>query len=319
MTAQEDTDFGNQLDAIMAAFSGTSWILADTNFRTYQDPSAIYGRDGFNDQTGGSLPYIDKYNKPRILANQPEYTNTDGRSIIDLFNYIRNDFETLLGSDGLHLSATGEQGFRDFVPARVKYLIQGGPKPAAITPLPKDNIGGIEAKVALSLGTMSETLVNSAEEGLLAAGFKKYLRDDAGVYTPYLYSIVSTGNTDNNVNGGNLTSPNVPTYVGDIYCDEMIADSLYCASTNTVQHVIEGLSPNTAYNFEVLASRGSGSARTTLLDWGDATASINTSTDPAENKKFATATADGSGVITIVQSATLGTFSYLGAISVEKA
>ena len=311
--------FSNELDAIINAFSGTNFILSEVSFRAYADPAGVFGRDAFNDEALGSLPYNTTYNHPRILNLQPKYVDENGVSVVDFYNHFRNDFEKMLATDGVHLTTPyGVDSVRQFLPTRIKFAIQGGEKPAPIIPAQKDNVTGIEAKATLSFGYKDESLQNSINVDAAKLGQEKYLKSDLGVPTPYIYSLHSSdpNSTGNNLNGANTTG--VGDYAGDIYCDQMVSDSCYAQQGVILTHKVKGLTPNSAYTFEVVANRNSTEQRITNLDFGSGFIDINTSEDIPQQPQAIQVTSNAQGEIVFTQTDKLGSFSYLGAFSVDR-
>lgn len=319
MTPTEKQQFSDDMDSVFEAFVGTNHIMADTTFRSYADPNDVFGAVYFNDEGFGSEPYNVTFNHPKILIYTPSYVNTDGRSVLDFYNLTRTNFRTYLQSDGLLLTQEGKTGLIDFIADRIQYIFQGKPMPAPLIPAPKDNTIGVEAKSTFSFGARDSSLKNSENVDLLKYGLKRYLLSDTGVETPYIYSMEVTDplKVGNTIDGGRLV--NIPTYVGDIYCDPMLNDSCYVQSTETITHKLEGLTPNVQYTVGLVASRDAVDERISNFDFGGGTVvSINTTQTPPEATKNTIVTSDNEGVITFVQSALSGTFSYLGAFSLEK-
>jgi hypothetical protein len=312
--------FSNELDAILNAFSGTNFILSEASFRAYADPAGVFGRDAFNDEQLGSLPYNIAYNHPRILNLQPEYVDDNGFSVVDFYNHFRNDFEKILGSDGVHVTVPyGVDSIRQFLPARIKFAILGGEKPAPIIPAQKDNVTGIEAKATLSFGYKDESLQNSINVEAAKLGQEKYLKSDLGVPTPYIYSMQSSDprSTGNNLNGANTTG--IADYAGDIYCDQMVSDSCYAQQGVIITHKVKGLTPNSNYILEVVANRNSTEQRVTSLDFGSGSIDINTSEDIPQQPQSIQVMSNSQGEIAFSQTDKLGSFSYLGAFSIDRA
>ncbi len=106
-------------------------------------------------------------------------------------------------------------------------------------------------------------------------------------------------------------------FSGTLYNDVFTADSYFVGAAYSVDHVISGLSPDTGYTVELIASRAASGVRETLYSFsGGETATIQTTANPVQDVVTVETTSDGAGVITITQSANSGSWSYLGGLHI---
>jgi len=94
-------------------------VVADLSFRDYDDTTHA-------NQENGSLPYVLNEQSPRRLA---KFTNTDGRSVMDWYNFTYQNYLTFLSADNIHPTEEGKVMLREFSLDRLKYIVMGGDMP----------------------------------------------------------------------------------------------------------------------------------------------------------------------------------------------
>ena len=92
------------------------------------------------DPAPGSAPYNANIVIPKIAAALPATINSDARPVLDLYNWVRNHSKVYMGTDGVHLTATGYAALRELFFQRLAYLVTGAAMPAPIPHLPAHEI-----------------------------------------------------------------------------------------------------------------------------------------------------------------------------------
>ncbi len=103
-------------------------IIMPISFRLYTT-----GEDIYNNEELGSLPYNREILIPKILSNTPSQINIDGNPIVDLYHFIRANYQTFFSFDGIHPTLEGEVLLSDFMADRARYFINGGNIPNPLT------------------------------------------------------------------------------------------------------------------------------------------------------------------------------------------
>ena len=142
---------------------------------------------------------------------------------------------------------------------------------------------------------------------------------DPGVRLSLAYSAPSTGDAAGFGINPFGRSTGVPGFDGTLYNDVFTTDNFYVGSANTLDHVISGLTPDTGYTVELIASRAATGSRETLYSFADGqSATLETTADPVSAPVSVNTLSDASGVITITQSANTGSWSYLGGLRIAE-
>ena len=127
----------DDLLAVMATRPGRC-VLASLTYREYADPALSSAM--LLDPAPGSAPYNANIVIPKIAAALPATINSDARPVLDLYNWVRNHSKVYMGTDGVHLTATGYAALRELFFQRLAYLVTGAAMPAPIPHLPAHEI-----------------------------------------------------------------------------------------------------------------------------------------------------------------------------------
>ena len=107
-----------------------------------------------------------------------------------------------------------------------------------------------------------------------------------------------------------------------ILADEVIAASLYAPAAQNVIHAVGSLIPGRSYEFRFVGSRIGSAGRTSrFTEPGGTYVEVNPNLQPSTSNAPSaplTAVANGGGFVLITQSASAGTFSYLGGFSIRQ-
>jgi len=303
------------LDAIVATRSNRTVLLPIT-FRRY---GALGDETIFNDPSLGSLPYNTNYVNPRMLAINPNAFN-GGVPIAQTYEDIRDNRDIAFQADGIHLSDDGELLFEGNAINLARTLIDGAEPPQ---------------RIVMSMGTVTEAYkagfnkIGHADVGLNGvAGTPVVLKYINGADSPYTieaftnHTAYGTSGVETNANGADFGSPifnntleNNPAFNTSVYCDSTYFDGTDNVP-GTITWIIRGpiANANTNINLTAMGSRVWADPRTTQLDCNGTIISFATSNDPPQAPVTAQVTINAQGNIVIVQSASEGTYSYLGAL-----
>lgn len=306
------------LDAIVATRSNRTVLLPIT-FRRY---GALGDETIFNDPSLGSLPYNTNYVNPRMLAINPNAFN-GGVPIAQTYEDIRDNRDIAFQADGIHLSDDGELLFEGNAINLARTLIDGAEPPQ---------------RIVMSMGTVTEAYkagfnkIGHADVGLNGvAGTPVVLKYINGADSPYTieaftnHTAYGTSGVETNANGADFGSPifnntleNNPAFNTSVYCDSTYFDGTDNVP-GTITWIIRGpiANANTNINLTAMGSRVWADPRTTQLDCNGTIISFATSNDPPQAPVTAQVTINAQGNIVIVQSASEGTYSYLGGLLIE--
>lgn len=315
MTQLQKDNFNNSLDTMFTLLKTRQedcipLLLA---YRHYADPSI--NDDVFFDDSIGVKPFNDTYYLPRIQADFSNTLNVDNESIIDVYDYVRNDYPYLISTDGLHTRAETNSEYRKFMLGRLTNKF-GGDTPTVITPAPTVDNGSV---TYVSLGSVANIVgLNSFNEttmgGSIAWG--KALRDaDGKAGLPVISAITNYFSTT--VGTGVLTG--LSAFNGSsIFCTEVVSDSAFDGATKVLTHNLHRLEASTAYEFTFAASRSSGTQRITKITNNVTDLLIDTSLDPIDQTKKMVMISDVDGKIIFTQTGGNGQSQYLNGYSFKK-
>lgn len=180
---------------------GWRWVLADLTFRNYND-------DTYLNEESGSLPYNQQVTQVINRDRRSPYRHADGRSWMDFYYIVRNNWETWLQADDIHLTATGISGMQEFVAEVISHISQGvTPQPIQVSSgspiynLPKYGLIGASA-VTLDIYKL----------GLFGKPVDLFVSPAVGVSLKVEYS---TNNAASFVNAGITDVKNMITYTRD--------------------------------------------------------------------------------------------------------
>ena len=131
-------EFQDDLDAVFDKVNERAGdvIVMDLTYRAYRNTLNKNADENFLIDHSGSGPYIENEYRPRQQIHQPQFLNTDGRSVIDLYNLTRNRWTSLLHFfDGVHLNASSYPVLREFILDRVAYIFTSEAMPPPIEPV----------------------------------------------------------------------------------------------------------------------------------------------------------------------------------------
>lgn len=316
-TTAEINKFNTDLDVIINKFIAvnTELVVVPLTFRAYADPTV----DAFiyNNQDEGSLPYNTNIYLPRIPSSQ---INTDGNSVIDVYNRFRNDQGTFLQTDGIHPLQAGKDDLVQAIIDGVNYLYFNAPIPAPIIPEAANPNVGATGKVVVSLGSSTalagfNTIIAPTGLSTTPVVLQNISGSDTDIFLQITSSTADNASADrgNNTTGRNFGST---TFDDSLENNPVYNNSIYMKASDTFTYTLSGFAPNQVIDFLVCGSRVATDSRVTLITSNDAkTASFDTSIDPpVAPQSLLVVAADASGVITLTQSTQTGTYSYLGGI-----
>jgi hypothetical protein len=311
----------NGLIDIAAARPG-SVILSDLTFRDYGDTTA-------KNEPSGSKPYNDTIYLPAFRARQAALLSrayyADGTPVSCLYEWSWEARDSYLSADNIHPANPGGRDLlRDWLAARLAPICLGLPAPAQFTrtlPLPAPAIDiFVEYGVRTAAGVNTPAVASIAGSGQTAEGPFVLLNTDGsdpGVSLTLNFSAPAPGNNSgfgvNTVGNGDGAAG----FDGTLYNDVFTGDSYFAGAAYALDHVISGLAANTVYTVELVASRNATDSRETRYTFADGqTVTIQTTADPTQAPVAVDTVSDGSGVITITQSAVSGSWSYLGGLHI---
>jgi hypothetical protein len=138
---------------------------------------------------------------------------------------------------------------------------------------------------------------------------------DPGVTLTLAFSAPSPGGSGGFGINTSGRSTGISGFDGTLYNNVFTTDSYFVGASYTVDHILSGLVPDTAYTVELVASRAASGSRETLFTFANGeTATIETTANPVEAVAVVNTLSDSTGTITITQSANSGSWSYLGGL-----
>lgn len=315
-TALELSTFQSEFDSLLAILSDV-WndtLITDLTFRNY-DNTTLFNQDN------GSRPFIDSIYKP---ARNSLYTNVDGNSVLDWYNYVRNNYSVMLSADNVHMSPAGETMLREFTLNRVSYLFDGGAIPDPI-------LDTIEAVVDTG-GTTTAKIINFGSNQTGFSGTKVYNTDfnnnldipivdvsgtDTGL-TVKISALNSSGSpitVSNNVNGVDLGLP----FANTLMSNPIHQSSCWWSPNDNITLEFKGFTPMQSVILKFVGTRVTSSPRVTqVIDLSNTSnfSSYSTSKSSPDQPSSLTLVADALGVIKVkVDAANDGTaYAYLGGI-----
>ncbi len=266
ITSEQLEKFQDDLDAVFEKVNERNGdvIVADLTFRSYRNPLDPNSAENFLEDFSGSGPYIENEFRSRQMEHQPHFLNTDDRSVVDKYNFIRNNWTALLHTDGVHLNSSSYSVFRDFILERVAYLFTGDDMPDPVdvefnehSELIIVDIGTTykqeyNERLATHHPVNFSAITNTSSASTL---LKTITGKDVGSL------ILSTSVTDlNSDNIGISTNTILP---GDenafyknwqVYSKEIMKTSLYFNEGESVAIKLTGLEINSEYNINFVGS-----------------------------------------------------------------
>jgi len=329
ITPEQLQKFQSDLNAVFekANERNNDVIISDITFRSYRNPLEINSAENFIVDFSGSGPYIENEFRPRQIEHQPHFLNTDNKSVVDSYNFIRNNWTALLHTDGVHLNSSSYTALQEFILERVSYLFTDTnmPNPVEI------DFNQHSDLIVIDIGTIDKNEYN----------------DRSAIYHPINFSaitsiapvttllktitgkdignlILDTSITDlNQDNIGVSTNTILPedenaSYKNwDVYSKEIMETALYFSEGESLTIKLTGLEINSEYDINFVGS-------TSELDGGTLKLKNNinlnedeiltTSTTPEIGHFIAETNSLGELELTATSSSGRG---YLSGISVE--
>lgn len=289
-SATELTTFADDYDEILTKYStaGVPISPVQLSFRSYADPTTDFTI--FNNQELGSQPYNTNIILPRIPNNQK---TPDGNSIYNLYDLTRNDQEIFLQSDGIHLSAAGNNVMQNMFIEGVKHQYFNGSIPTEITPDPANPVGAVEGKIILALG--SSNAATDAGQNPIAiptngTNFSRNgLKNLVGEVTD-INVVINVNGTAGTSNVGNTNGQNF----GETSFDNTLENNLiygraiYIKTGNQIDIELSGFPNNDPRDILICGTRAvTAQQRETLITSHDGkTVSYNTTVSPPEAPKI---------------------------------
>lgn len=296
-------DYQTLVDA--ASTRADDCMMCNITFRSYSD-----NRDStvFNDESLGSKPFTENLLLPKITESLPSNINTDGNCVLDLYNWSRNEYKKLLGTDGIHPNDYGDLELIKFMAERLGYLFAGGQKPAPI--VPRDSITFAANIGALNAGQINELTIEQFNSNQHIT-----LSKDFGASDSAQLEITSTSVGALTSNGA--ASPS-SIYDGDLYYNNATRFSIYVEAGNSVTFKYSQLEANKDYVIKVLGSRVAVDPRVTRFTCNQNFVDVNTSPDPAEQPKELVGTSNSLGELTVTMTVQAGSHGYVNAMQVRR-
>jgi hypothetical protein len=312
-------DFNAQLDLMYSTISSyiNDVIVCDLTFRNY-DGTTTYNQDQ------GSLPFIDNLYTPRRIA---KYTNTDGRSVMDLHTFIRNNYNAALGPDRVHFTGNGTLLFHSFLVDRIKYLFNGGTMPIPVADTlgqvaPEPPVGGDDDAIIIAFSRTAKDNANGytgvwVDNADFVQGNSKALHDVSGVATPYTMVYGAKPSL------GSLSSGVVlgVDFNKTLISDPILKGALYTSSTDPINLEFTGFNAGQTVEISHAAAKENTDPRyTVMFETGNISnfAEYYVSGPTPPTPAVLTCTADASGVVKVYMTYTQSSsFVYLAGMRVK--
>lgn len=266
LTPEQKTKFQEDLDAVFAKVNERSGdvIVPDLTFRSYREILDLNSDENFVSDFSGAGPYIENEFRPRQTEHQPQFLNEDDKSVVDKYNFIRNNWTALLHTDGVHLNASSYPVFRDFILERIAYLFTDGNMPPPLD-IPFETHSDF---IVIDIGTLDKADYNSRDAAYHPINFTAIT--DTSPVTSNLKTItgkdvgdliIETSVTElNDTNIGISTNTILPADENasykdwELYSKEIMASALYFNEGESVTIKLTGLEINSEYEIEFVGS-----------------------------------------------------------------
>ena len=297
--------------AVMAARPGRC-IMAPLTYREYANPATSSAM--LIDGAAGSEPYNEEILIPKIAAALPATINSDGRPVLDFYNWTRNTSKTLMSTDGVHLTTMGDAALREFLFDRLAYLLTGAAMPDPVPHLPAHEIDESLAAIVIKFGSQPTTAgVNWGQDTFLlhttnVLALNRRDGTSSGVSLEIFPSTTDAGTSGvwRNIGGGRSVA--LATYTGStLVCTEFTTSSFFAGPGHTMTYRFTGLTPNASYQITATGSRNAAGPRNTLLTDGSAAQIAYDATLDPPVQDTDTFVADGTGRSTCCSRTRRGT------------
>lgn len=281
-------------------------IVASLTFRDYDDITA-------DNEDNGSLPYITNEYAKRFNTR---FQNKDGMPVVDLYTWSYANRVDILAEDNIHLTNFGKQLLREFVPTRIKYLLDG-----TAMPEPVSRVKVASAPVMVVFGRTVPYGRNFVDPVTLHSGVPLALTAEDDTVSGLTYSAIpSTADTSvsgisDNSSGMDVITPQPPLYVS-----EVTRQSIFTASAHNIIHQLNGLIAGEQVLISIVASRTSTTRLTRFSEVGNLgnTVTLDTGSTPPQLPVEITLTADANGVVSFIQETASNNYSYIGGFLAQR-
>ncbi|AUR82840.1 SGNH hydrolase-type esterase domain protein [Vibrio phage 1.029.O._10N.261.55.A7] len=293
-------------------------VVADLTFRNY-DGDTLYN------QENGSLPLITNHYSPR---RNPNFTNVDGRSVLDLYTYVRNNHAVMLSNDYIHLTGMGQTMIMQHMMDRTRYLVTGGamPEPLAdeVPPYVEPEQGASDS-IIVDFGSVTGDEFSGVSVGVaeFKTGSVVPLFDVSGNPTSYSleFTVTDSSDVDKDVsetqNGVNLGG----VFANTLMSNPIHKSCLWWSPSDKVHIKVLGLSPLESIEIGFVATRAHSNDRfTEIIDSSNVAnkASYATSNAIPDQPAKLVLTENGSGFAEFQVDAQSGTsYTYLSGIQIS--
>lgn len=311
----------NEFRAVLEALAPLRgrFLISNISFRSYVDPEL--GRDIFDNEEKGSKPYNDNIIEPMLRSYYPECFNENG-FIFDLYNLTRNDFRSILGSDGIHLSGLGKSIYSDYMASILKSLRTGEVINIPRLDNPKEKIyedilPEYKDAYVLNFSDKIHSFANSYTMTDVPDGTPIALHNNSGISEGVAVEITTTATqwTTSGINKNALgASTTEPVFDGTIYSADITTENLFTISDQEIYFKLTGLKPNTIYLVDAVGSRLTDSTRTTTVSDGTNSISFETSSGNIIRLPSVEMTSDNDGNISLTMTVSYGTYGYIAGI-----
>lgn len=314
---QLNTDYRALISGIISA--GHKVIVGSVHFGTYGVSTGV--PNYYDNPERGSLPFNDGIFFPAISDLSPESMNINGRPIIDMYRFDRNDFEAIARPDGIHYQKSGQLYQRYWILDRIVEWASGT-RPATIAQSATDPRTKVYQPERL-LVSLDDPDLSVHPSPSAIRGWNAFdrttpnnistLLDVDGNPSKISFSWPSSGLTSA-VNGYGVSST-TPTL--DVLTPAATKQSWYVSGAGTFTITFGGFNAGQSVDLRLVSSRASSTAYNTKLTVNGTDHNILSSSTTSAPYIDVTTTADASGNIAIIVAAASGSsLGYLNAVEI---
>ena len=265
-TTQAERDaITNDITYVLNAITAKGYIpvLGELSFRDYNGTTVLA-------EEAGSDPYNTNLIHPLVDA---AWAYVDGTPWLQFYNLIYNNYDTYLQADGIHLTASGYEAWRQHIINTVCKFVLNGSAPTQIT---KNDYGVLFAPVLIDFG--GGTVSGNWNQVRNTDTTVSSLIDENGLATGLSLTVDVAFNDENT--GGTTSSTVYPSWATQT---SLFGNTgLFGGKENVFpEFTISGLSPSKTYDIVFYASRAGVSdnreARYTVTGAGSSFVDLNAS------------------------------------------